>query len=592
MVGLNITIPEKYKSLEPFLISLLFVLAYYITFNGNPDYDPIRNLIVSQEVQERGIPTYFDSAYWQHPPLLNYMIAFTSSLFGMHIYLAGKAVILLFSFLSIFVFYELCAAMKDRTFARMATAVFGATPLIWLNSNQIMHEIPQTFFFISTIYFFYLAVKYSKNKYFYFSGIFLGLALLTKSQTVIVIPVILAYILTEKGTGILKEKALVKSVLIMFLISGVIYAPYYLYRAENNAPSLFEERALKEQLTGKADWAPTGDISIPFHFYVTHIFEIISFSAIFFAVGLMQIYKKKDKTMWLPVLWVVFSYLILSIFSLKLNRYMIIAVPAMAIITTYGLYELETYFKNRKYVYATAAILVIVLAAQSVQLTTGSGIYWPMDWKMWAELKSLNNSVISTDLNKYSTVRMSYGIVKIMTGKYSDILPEDPQQGVSFAMMYNTPYLLYDGKPELSYPYTKIKYFEECNCTLYGVDENLLFENSTLIKTTSGGKILEGVGLYLLDSNGNVAYRSRSNVNGEIYIPAKNYTGAVALSKICYESIQTYIKIENGQLNLCDLKQRQGPIGLAENYLECKQKQDIELQSRGCFGNKYPMSRF
>lgn len=583
---------EKYRDLEPFLISALFVFLYILTFTGNPDYDPIRNLIVSQEIQERGIPTYFDSAYWQHPPLLNYMIALTSSLFGITLYLAGKIVILAFSFLSLFVFYKLCLEFKDRTFARLATSIFAATPVFWVWSNQIMHEVPQTFFFIATAYFFYLAVKRSANKYFYFAGIFLGLAMLTKSQAVIVVPVMLAYLWVEKGKTAFIEKTALKSIFIMFLIAGMVYSPYFLYRTVNNAPSLFGEEAFKELVTGKAAWAPTGDISVPFYYYITSIFDIISFGVVFFAAGLVYIYRKKDRTMLLPVLWVGFSYLILSLFSHKVYRYMIIAIPAMAMISAYGISAITEHLKDRRYFYAVTAILVLSLSAHSIYLAESAGVYWPKDWGMWNELKNLNNSVISTDLNKYSSVRMSYGMIKLMTGKYSDIITGDPRNDISFALMYNTPYLLYDGKPEFEYPYIKMKYFGECNCTLYKIDEPFLYGNKTLVKTTSEGNVLKGANIYIADVKGNVVYRSKSNINGEVFIPAENYEGVLIADKICYNPVQTYIKIENGTFNACDVRQRANSFGMPENYLECRQKQNIDLSGRGCFNHGYQASRF
>jgi hypothetical protein len=553
-------------------------------------YDMVRNLIVTQEIQTRGIPTYFDSVYWQHPPLLNYIIATISSLSGLHVYFAGLITILAFSFLTLFIFYHLCLELKDKNFARIATAILGVIPVFWVWSNQIMHEVPQTFFFVATIYFFYLAIKHDKNKYFYVSGLFLGLGLLTKMENVIVIPVILIFALVERGKNVFSKK-IILNIIITFVVAVAVFSPYLIYRSINGAPSFFGEKALTEIITGKAEWAPTGDISVPFYYYVTSIFDIISFSFIFFVIGLFYLYKKKDKSMWLPIIWVAFSYLILSIFAHKLYRYMIIAIPAMVIISVYGLYSIKDQLKNKKYFYIITIVLIVALASHSVYLASNDG-YWPFNWKMWDDLKNLDNIVLSTDLYKYSTVDMAYGTVKLMTGKYSDIITGDPQKDISYALMYNTPYLLYVGKPEFDYPFVKMKYFDECNCTLYKIDEKVLFENKTLIKTTSEGKVLEGANVYIVDQKGNVLYRSRSNIKGEAFIPADSYTGVLVAEKICFNSLQTYVKIENKTLYICDLKQKTGMLGATENYLECRQQQNIDLSYRGCFDHGYRNSRF
>jgi hypothetical protein len=581
----------RYRYAEPAIIGAVFILLYLTTINTVPQYDPVRNLIVSQETQMRSIPTYFDSAYWQHPPLLNYMIAFVSSVTGLHVYFAGNTVVLLLSSLSLFVFYELCMELRGRNFARIATVILGATPVFWGMSNQIMHEIPQTFFFIATIYSFYMALKTGKPKYFYMAGVFLGLGQLMKMQNIIVVPVMAVFAILEKRRTLFGKRMMI-NLISMVVISLLVFSPYMIYRTVNGAPSFFGERSLTEIITGQAEWAEGGSIAIPFYYYVTDIFNIVSFGAIFLAIGLYCFYRKRDKTMWLPLIWTAMSYLILSLFAHKVYRYMIISVPAMVIISVYGLYFInERYLKDRKYFYAITGILVIALASHGIYNASNDG-YWPMGWGMWNELKSLDNIVLSTDLYKVSTVDMAYGIVKLMTDRYSDIITGDPQRDIGFAMMYNTPYLLYVGKPEFSYPFVKMKYFEECNCTLYKIDEKFLFENKTMIKTTSGGVPLEGVNLYLVGQDGKILYRARSNVRGEIYIPADSYTGVVLAEKICYTSMQTYINIENRTLKLCELKQKAGVLGVAENYLECRQSAGIDLTYRGCFDHQYRNSRF
>jgi hypothetical protein len=584
----------KHRYAEPAVIGAVFILLYLATINTIPQYDPVRNLVVSQETQMRGIPTYFDSAYWQHPPLLNYMIAFVSSITGLHVYFSGNAVILLLSFFSLFVFYELCMELrdrKDRNFARIATIVLGVMPVFWVWSNQIMHEVPQTFFFIATIYSFYMAVKQDKKLYFYASGLFFALGLLLKMENVIVLPVMMVFAVAENGKGVF-GKRFILNIIAMFVVSGLVFSPYFLYRSVNGAPSFFGERAFSEIVTGEAAWAEGGSIATPFYYYVTSIFDIISFGVIFFAIGLYCFYRKRDRYMWLPLIWMCMSYLILSIFSHKEYRYMIIAIPAMVMISVYGLYSLkDRYLKNKRHFYALLLILVIALGAHSVYKASNDG-YWPLNWKMWDDLKGMDNIVLSTDLYKYSTVDVAYGVVKLMSGKYSDFITGDPQKDLSFAMMYNTPYLLYVGKPEFSYPFVKLKYFEECNCTLYKIDERFLFENKTLVKTTSGGVPLEGANVYLVGQDGKVLYRSRSNIRGEIYIPADSYTGVVIAEKICYTRVQTYINIENRTLKLCELKQKAGVLGMAENYLECRLSEGIDLAYRGCFDHEYGNSRF
>jgi hypothetical protein len=480
--------------------------------------------------------------------------------------------------------------MVDRNFARLTTILLGVTPVFWVWSNQVMHEVPQTFFFITTLYFFYLAIKRDKISLYCLAGLFLGLGQLMKMQNIVVVPIMLLFAVYEKRKAVLNKKMIINGI-VTIAIAVLVFSPYLIYRSVNSAPSFFSDQALTEIITGKAAWAPTGDISVPVYYYVTDIFNIISFGFIFFALGLIYFYKKREKPLWLALIWVAMCYLILSIFAHKVYRYMIIAIPAMVIVSVYGLYLVRDYLKNKKYFYVIAGILIASLAIHSIYLSTNDG-YWPLNWSMWDDLKSLDNIVLSTDLYDVSTVDMAYGTVKLMTGKYTEIISGDPQQDASYALMYNTQYLLYAGQPEFGYPYVKLKYYEECNCTLYKIDEKFLFENKTLVKTTYNGRPLGEVNIYLLDSNGNVIYRSRSNVNGEVFIPAENYTGILAAQKICFNPIQTYIQIQSYTFNTCDVKQKTGSLGMTESYLECRPTAGLDITSRGCFDHDYTMSRF
>lgn len=577
------------KSLiEPIVLAIILTSIFYATFDKQPHYDAVRNLIVAQEITQRGIPTYFDSVYWQHPPLLHYSIAIVSKLFNSHVYYGAKIVILGLSFLSLVMFYLFCNELYGKDFARLSVLMLAVTPMFWSNANDIMQAMGELFFFTSTLYFFYRATKTGEKRHYLLSGVFFGLGMLMRVSAIVLVPIMIAYVVFEKKRT--NGSIAIKSLIIMFFIACLVFTPYFIYRTINGGPSIFNQ-AVEETLKGKAGWLASGDLSSPPLYYITDFFSIASFTTIFLIIGLYFAFKRKDNGLSLPFLWFSITMIVLSILSHKENRFMIIGLPAIIMMGSYGVFGLKEYFKkNEKLFYVIPAILLIALFYSGFRMNTNDG-YWPFNFEVWQYINALDNDVVSKDIYG-AGFNMPYGIVKLLTNKYSDYVPPDnnPQAGIYSAISFNTPYILYPGDPVRSENFVKVKHFDDCNCTLYKV--NISFSGTDFRILDENGNLLNGATFDLFDSSGKHIFGSKANSLGIVRIPLDNFIGILSVDKICYSPLQGIIKIENGIFNVCSQKQTYGGFTL-QNTLDCKpQGTDIMLSYKGCLNHNYARSRF
>lgn len=573
---------------EPIILALLFTSVFYLTFDKQPHYDSVRNLIIAQEITQRGIPTYFDSVYWQHPPLLHYSIAFVSKLLGIHVYYGAKILILGLSFMSLIFFYLFCSTLFEKNFARISTAMLAFTPLFWWNANDIMQAMGELFFFTTALFFFYRAIKTEKKRDYVISGIFLGMGMLMRVSAIVLVPIMFSYIIFEKKRAALGSAA-IKRMLLVFLAAGIVFSPYFIYRTINGGPSIFNQ-AIEETFKGKAGWLPSGDISSPPLYYITDFFSIASFTTVFVIIGIYFALKRKDRQMSLPLLWFSMAMIVLSILSHKENRFMIIGLPAIVMIGAYGIFSLKDYFKkNENVFYIIPAVILITLFYSGFTSNTNDG-YWPFNFEAWNYINNLDNDVASKEW--IGSSNLPYGIVKLLTNKYSDFVPleNNPQTEIYSAIRLNTPYIFYPGNPERQAPFVKVKYFEDCNCTLYKINGS--FEGVDLKVMDEKGNSLNGATVDLFDTTGKQIFSSKANSQGYAFIPVDKFTGILVVDKICYNPVQEIIQIESGSFRTCSQKQAYNGFSLV-NTVDCMPSETtLKLTFKGCFSHQYSRSRF
>jgi 4-amino-4-deoxy-L-arabinose transferase-like glycosyltransferase len=162
-----------------------------------------------QALTARGerLPKYLDRPLFKHPPLYCYLIALNYKLFSVS-NLAAVSVSILFGSLMVLAVFFLGKALYDDRAGLLAAFFLCIDPVHWVCSERIWMETTMSFFILMAILLFVLG---QTRKYFLpFSGISIGLAMLTKYPGVLPLFIIVSFVvlmerslLKQKGFGML-----------------------------------------------------------------------------------------------------------------------------------------------------------------------------------------------------------------------------------------------------------------------------------------------------------------------------------------------------------------------------------------------------
>jgi len=580
------------KKFECIWIALIITLMLAATFDQYEyTYDQLRNLVVSDEILERGIPTYFGLNFYKHPPLFYYAVSFTS-LSGISLYTAGQIVVLLFAFLSVVFVYKLGNELFDRNFARLSAVLFGVSPAFWVWGNRVLHETMIYFFFTASLYFLLLGARKEKTRDWVFFGLLLGLGMLAKVVILLVIPIsFFIFVFSSKVIRIGERTSyvnlhLVGKAILSLIIAFLVYFPYMIYKLVNRGPGILA--IWVEHIRGDIPWA-SKVVSTPWYYYILNLHETISVAFVaLFSAGLIFMAIKREKRLLLPLMWFLVVIAFFSFPAYKESRLINALFPAAVFISVYGLFKISkkigrmTHTEPQKILVLLSVLVVAVQSFSSLSVVTNDG-HWPSDWKMWGYLKGIRDDggVIVSDYD--------YAAIRYFTGKYSDPLVWGSEaHDILDGMMRSSVYYIYKNNANISKDhFQKIRQFEECNCSLYRIKDEFM-NNVTFLKTLGDGKPIEGVLIQVFDENGDMLYKVRSNNNGEAFLPLNDGYYHLKGEKICYDKTEAYVELRDREVYECE----QAGVSFPSRLNCSGEKYAMNMHYRGCFYHNFTRARF
>ncbi len=580
------------RKFEYVWIALIITLMLSLTFDQyDYTYDQLRNLIVSDEILERGIPTYFEYNFYKHPPLLYYLISLVG-LSGIPLYTSGQIVVLLFAFLSIIFIYKLGNELFNRNFARVSAIVLGLSPPFWIWGNRILHETAVFFFFISSLYFLLLGIRKGKTRDWMSFGLLLGLGLLAKVVMLLVIPIAIIFALLSPSVIRFRKRTsyvnleLVKKAILSLFIAFLVYSPYPIYKFVNRGPSILETWV--EHIRGDLPWG-SETVSVPLHYYMLNLHLTLSMTvALLFVVGLVFMAIRREKKLLLPLIWFLVVIAFFSLPAYKEPRLISALFPAAVLIGVYGLFELSKTLgklvkvRTNKIVLVISILVVVMQTVSSLSVVTNDG-HWPADWEMWEYLRGIEDDG-GVILSYYEYVAIRY-----FTDKFSEILSWGiTEHDILDGMMRSSVYYIFKNDFNVSEDhFNKIREFEECDCSLYKIKDKFM-ENVTFLRVYSEGKPMEGAIIKVFDQNDDLLYKVRSNRDGVAFIPLRNGYYHLEAEKICYEKSEAYVEIRDREVYECELTADTTPL-----VVKCfDRKYNMNLEYRSCLDHGFTVIRF
>jgi len=232
------------------------------------------------------------------------------------------------------------------------------------------------------------------------------------------------------------------------------------------------------------------------------------------------------------------------------------------------------------------SISILVVAIQvfsSLSVVTNDG-HWPADWEMWEYLKGME------DDGGVIVSNYEYLSIRYFTGKHSEILAWGiTEHDILDGMMGSSVYYIFKNDFNVSEDhFQKVREFEECDCSLYRIKDELM-ENVTFLKVYGEGKPLEGAIISFYDQNAEIAYKVRSNGNGEAFLPLEDGYYKLLGKKICYEKSEAYIEIRDKEVYECELVSKFAVPFVVNCY---GRKYNMSLEYKGCFNHEFTGMRF
>jgi len=195
------------KSITILCILLLGIRFVFIAIMG----------IMPQDAYYDFYAQHLDLSYYDHPPLIGYLLRFFTSLFGKKVYVLKSADTFV-TLLTIIAFYNLAKKFLSENKALIGTALLLSTLMISILSLVSTPDVPLMLCWTITIIFLHEAIFKRKNIYWIWAGIFTGLSFDSKYTALFIIIGLIGFLLISKSY----RKLIISRWFILYLICFAI----------------------------------------------------------------------------------------------------------------------------------------------------------------------------------------------------------------------------------------------------------------------------------------------------------------------------------------------------------------------------------
>ena len=318
----------------------------------------------AREMLESGnfLEIYFNyEPRFNKPPMTYWMVALSYLIFGVNEF-ATRIPIVLSALGSNILIYLIGKELYGKKVAVVSAAVMAFSFQFVINSRYASPEVPLTFFFTLTLYFFIIGYKRKKFLYILLSYISLGLVVLTKGFPYIAVigGIVIVYLLFE---NFFKVKDFLRDLKFIHLEIGlpivfIIGFSWYIYMYLKFGSS-FVETTLEETIK-RAVGKKSKGFSDLFFYVIAILWGFLPYS-LFFYYGLVRFFKERKKELLFPVVWFGVMFVIFTAAKGKIPVYIIQAHGAMSLIVAYYLINHSPVRLADRFLYYGSLIIPVFL---------------------------------------------------------------------------------------------------------------------------------------------------------------------------------------------------------------------------------------
>ena len=312
-----------------------------------------------------------------HPPALPFFLSLSHKLFTNNIYLMFRNIKLqfyacfipfLFSLFFILSVYVLGSLFFSHRVGLISAFFLSLTPIELLTANKIWADDMTAFFAVLAVILYLYALKYNKPVFSLISGLSCGISILTKMSGVYIIFVILLFHLFEHRNKRVNLKDLFGFFFdrnILYFLGGVFIVSawwFNLYYSNFSLQSTKGYFRINETWEAAKNWSMFFNrVSLrPWFSYFVLVpfqFPLYLLSYIFVPIFMLRkkfkpfgaLIGKEYRYLQFLIVWITVVFIFLTLKPGKELRYMLIAYPAIAILSAYCLNLFYEWMKNRDF---------------------------------------------------------------------------------------------------------------------------------------------------------------------------------------------------------------------------------------------------
>ncbi len=167
---------------------------------------------------------YLDFSYFDHPPIVGYLIYIFTKIFGNNLFGVRIVALLCFNVAAIYL-YRLIKEFYNTKIAFYSNLLFNLVPIFFVGSIITIPDAPLGMFWMMYIFYFYKFVITKDSWLLYFCGLISGLAFLSKYNAIFLLISTIIIFLTDKDLSkyFLKKDFYLFGFIILSVISPVLF---------------------------------------------------------------------------------------------------------------------------------------------------------------------------------------------------------------------------------------------------------------------------------------------------------------------------------------------------------------------------------
>ncbi len=307
-----------------------------------------------------------------YPPLYDGLTFLSYNVFGVSV-VSARIIDSIFSVLLLWVVFEFTSKVYNSKTALISSIFLGLMPGYFYASHFDLLDIMLTFFFVLSIFFFYLWLQTHQDRNLIFIALTFIIGLLVKYQIVVAMLVMFFGILLFSRSQLKRPFSKKRYVAIIAVLVAVI--GYFIYSLQSYLGMWLS--VIGMSANGSRTIAPTYYLTEMNSIYPT-IHPISLLPYIFGLLGLGVFAFRRLRADKLLLIWFVTVFVFYTLVSNKNWRYVLPLFPVLAIgaavFLTFTFAEVRSL--NRKTLTKIGGLVLIVLACLSVFCSVNDTIYW------------------------------------------------------------------------------------------------------------------------------------------------------------------------------------------------------------------------